>query len=151
MGKYEQYIKWVIALIIVFIVYKIAMIFKKEQQSEKSLEDMSRKIDTRKLSFTDISYINMANALYNAMRDSGTNEATIFANMRALKTDMDFYKLVEKFGIRKYTLTGDTLSGAFNLMFGSMNLDLLGWFEQELSEADLEEMRLILRKINVII
>lgn len=150
MEKYKEYIKYAVILIVVFLIYKIAKIFEKEKQAEETIQDISKKIDTKKLSFTDISYINMANSLYNAMRDSGTNEAQIFAVLNACKNDMDFYRLFEKFGVRKYVLSGDTLSGAFTFLFGSMNLDLFGWFEQELSEADLERVRLILRKINII-
>ena len=80
-----------------------------------------------------------ANRLENAMFDIGTDESGIFEGFGSLRTNGDFIKLKQAFGIREYT--GGYLPG-----FLSPDLGLDGWIQQELDGSEINELNAILQR-----
>jgi len=80
-----------------------------------------------------------ANRLENAMFDIGTDESGIFEVFGSLRTNGDFIKLKQAFGIREYT--GGYLPG-----FLSPDLGLDGWIQQELDGSEINELNAILQR-----
>jgi len=80
-----------------------------------------------------------ANRLENAMFDIGTDENAIFEVFGSLRTNGDFIKLKQAFGVREYT--GGYLPG-----FVSPDLGLDGWIQQELDGSEISELNAILQR-----
>jgi hypothetical protein len=80
-----------------------------------------------------------ANRLENAMFDIGTDENAIFEVFGSLRTNGDFIKLKQAFGIREY-------SGGFLPGFVSPDLGLDGWIQQELDGSEINELNAILQR-----
>lgn len=77
--------------------------------------------------------INVADALHTAMKDTGTDEDTIF-NVLAPITQLQFSLVIQKFGSRLYN---DTLG---NSVWGTPR-PLKHWLKEELSSSDYETLR----------
>lgn len=116
---------------------------KKQKEFEKKIDPVlqaQKEVIATDVSFTDSEYIQMADAIQEAMNDVGTDEEKIKAVFQRLKTKSDFLKLVEFFGTRTIH------SGWLWLTHTGTLYQLL---ESELSASDKEEMNQILRNISV--
>lgn len=77
--------------------------------------------------------LNVAETLHTAMKDSGTDEDTIF-NVLAPLSQAQFLTVIQKFGNRLYNdWTGNSIWGSPQ--------PLKHWFQQELSASDYETLR----------
>jgi predicted ATP-dependent endonuclease of OLD family len=108
---------------------EIKISFKGEKESEFSCE----------LHHDNQPYSEWANRLENAMFDIGTDENAIFEVFGSLRTNGDFIKLKQAFGIREY-------SGGFLPGFVSPDLGLDGWIQQELDGSEINELNAILQR-----
>ncbi|PRY97733.1 hypothetical protein BY457_11113 [Marinilabilia salmonicolor] len=93
------------------------------------------------LSFSDSEYGIMAQSLYLAMDGPGTDEETIFAIIQSMRNRDDLLMLIKAFGIRRYGVVT-------SLWFGS-DLNLVGWFNEELGSKDKIRVREIFNALNV--
>jgi hypothetical protein len=75
-----------------------------------------------------------ANTLYGAMLDFGTDEATIFNTMEKIKTKDDMLLVIKTFGMKMY-LWGTRAA------FLGQDYNLIGWFRFELSDKDIEKIK----------
>nr|WP_319401771.1 hypothetical protein [uncultured Carboxylicivirga sp.] len=75
-----------------------------------------------------------ANTLYGAMLDFGTDEATIFNTMERIKTKDDMLLVIKTFGMKMY-LWGTRAA------FLGQDYNLIGWFRFELSDKDIEKIK----------
>ena len=91
---------------------------------------------TPTLSNTEIQSI--ANTQFSAMADLGTNEALLFSSIKNL-SGADLVRVFQAFGIKSYSLTGSWFGIGYDL-------DLFGWYKEELGESDLKKMRQIWAK-----
>ena len=73
------------------------------------------------------------------MFDIGTDENAIFEVFGSLRTNGDFIKLKQAFGIREY-------SGGYLPGFVSPDLGLDGWIQQELDGSEINELNAILQR-----
>ncbi|MEN2415538.1 hypothetical protein [Flavobacterium mesophilum] len=77
---------------------------------------------------------NIAQTLYEAMKDSGTEEDAIFEALKTV-TQAQFTQVVEAFGKKPYnTTTGNQYN--FNPFSDLPKLDLKTWLKEELSVKD---------------
>lgn len=115
----------------------------------ESNEDTSEQIDKEaaaaenqgiKLSYPLSNYNIWADTLQAAMFDAGTNESAIFSIFRKLKNPRDLLQLVKAFGTRAYY--------SFGWKQGDYNL--AQWFNEELSESEIDEINSILKSNNII-
>lgn len=108
--------------------YKIAK--RNKQTSENSyqiLEDVVKNVPADTIS--EATAKDVANKLYEAMRDNGTDSDIIKSLLiDTTRTSNDLRMVVAAFGLKKYNLTGDPL---FEWM--GKDLDLIGWLNQEVS------------------
>ncbi|WP_035677916.1 hypothetical protein [Flavobacterium limnosediminis] len=84
---------------------------------------------------------NIAEKLYNAMKDSGTDEDLIFNSLQGLSLTQ-FAQVIQAFGKRSYnSLYGNQIN--WNPLFGSLPLEPLQvWLKSELSAKSYETLRL---------
>nr|WP_321411172.1 hypothetical protein [uncultured Carboxylicivirga sp.] len=75
-----------------------------------------------------------ANTLYGAMLDFGTDEKTIFNTMERIKTKDDMLLVIKTFGMKMY-LWGTRAA------FLGQDYNLIGWFRFELSDKDIEKIK----------
>jgi hypothetical protein len=104
------------------------LIVSKLDQSKSSKEGKEAKQELDKLedqgispTINDAQAESFSNSLVSAFEGCGTDEDAVYNIMRQLKNDADVYKLLNKYGIRKYDAcgpwTGDTeksLAGAIS-------------------------------------
>lgn len=82
---------------------------------------------------------NVAEGLYNAMKDSGTEEEAIFEILKPVN-QTQFAQVVEAFGKRSYNkYTGNQYN--FNPFSSLEKLDLKTWLNEELSAKDYAILR----------
>jgi len=151
---FKQLLMYVIILVIVviFILWAKGKIEDEiaESKEKKKEEERTKKIDpvlqaqkeiiTTDISFSDSEYIQMADALQEAMNDIGTDTKKIKAVFQRLKTKSDFLKVVEFFGTR-------TIHSGWLWITTTGTLYQL--LESELNVNDKAEMNQILRNISV--
>jgi len=114
----------------------IKLVIKQEIENEL-------KTDTSKQTYPLSQYSQFAQKIENAGHDIGTDEASMFAVFRKIKTNKDLLLLKKAFGTRPYT--GDILP-----YFVLRNdLDLQGWITSELSSSDVTKINTILRNNGV--
>jgi hypothetical protein len=84
--------------------------------------------------------LTVANSLWKAMKDTGTDENKIFATLKNVTQDQ-FALVIQKFGMLKYNpLTGSQLN--LNPFSELKRYSLPEWLEYELSESSYETLRL---------
>ena len=129
-----------------YLLYKLIQKAKQSQSPEgKESKEIENEIktDTSKQSYPLSQYSQMAQKIEGAGHDIGTDEASIYAVFRKIKTNKDFLLLKKAFGTRPYT--GDILP-----YFVLRNdLDLQGWLTSELSSSELTKVNTILRNNGV--
>lgn len=83
----------------------------------------------------------IAERLYFAMADMGTVEGMLFSSLENL-TGPQLIMVYNAFGLRPYGWTGNWFGLGYNL-------DLFGWFNQELNAQDLAKMKQLWAKTNL--
>lgn len=92
-------------------------------------------IDDTKVTISDALANTYANQLYNAMKDNGTDEDTIYSVLEKLQKKDDFLKVYNTFGKKSYYIDGEPTISAW--LFGYKDLDLVEWFRKELGYSNL--------------
>lgn len=124
-GKQLEYLKWIIFVLVIFLIYKIVNkfgIFDKsqkqteteqseqstnEQTTEEAIKDVQEKRPYLKATLTGLQYVNIANDIYNAVSNSakisklGTDESLIYRAFLKLNNDVDIITLTKVFGVRE--------------------------------------------------
>ncbi|MBF03229.1 MAG: hypothetical protein CMP76_08030 [Flavobacterium sp.] len=104
---------------------------KKKQDAGGQVNDPTNNNDS---SSTFFDPVKVAEILYKAMKDVGTDEDLIFNTLKNV-SQVQFAKVIEAFGVRNYnTFTGNT----FSLVKHSLPV----WLESELSESDYSTLKL---------
>ena len=76
----------------------------------------------------------IANNLYGAMRTFGTDEKLIFSSIDLVNTRDDMLLVIRTFGLKRY------LVGTWSRFLGN-DINLIGWLRAELSESDLNKLK----------
>jgi len=84
---------------------------------------------------SDLKAKQIANVLYNAMKNPGTDEQAIFQALQGLSYN-DFVKVSNAFGMKYY----DKVLGVEGGWLFNDPLDLTGWLYQELNNSDLAKL-----------
>jgi hypothetical protein len=92
--------------------------------------------------FTQQEAQTIADRLYYAMADIGTDESLMFASLQNL-TAQQLIMVYNAFGTRPYAYSGTWFGLGYPL-------DLFGWFNKELSGNDLSRMKQIWAKTNLL-
>ena len=86
----------------------------------------------------------IAETLYNAMKKTGTDEASVFSTLKLLNENQ-FKEVITVFGKRKYNLTmGNTTEYFWNTL---NEYDLKIWLKNELDDSDYTILKLKFPKI----
>jgi hypothetical protein len=149
-SELPQWAKGLISVAVVggvgYLVYKLLQKAKESQSPEgieaKEIENELR-IDTSKQSYPLSQYSQMAQKIEAAGHDIGTDEESIYAVFRKIKSNKDFLLLKKAFGVRDYT--GDILP----FMITRNRLDLQGWIVNELSSSEVKKVNAILKNNKV--
>jgi hypothetical protein len=123
-----------IAGAIVFAVYKLSGLFKKQEASSNLNVPGGG-------SLTQLDADLIGQRLYNAMSGVGTDESTLFAELEN-RTAAQLVDIYNAYGTPYYFLYGG------DPYFGAPT-DLFGWFNNELSGNDLSRMKQIFAKTNL--
>ena len=94
-------------------------------------------ITTSNLTITNEQALTLANKLYGAMADSGTDENQILACLEGRTAD-DVRLIYKTFGVKPYGTTGKP-----TFSFYAKDLDLTGWLRKELSGSTLKKVQAI--------
>ncbi len=86
-------------------------------------------------------YERIAENQFNAMRKVGTNEDSLFADLKGLSKG-ELEQVYNSFGTRFYSWFGQTGFLAENGISG-IKLDLFNWYKKELSKKQLSQMRMV--------
>lgn len=125
---------------VAFLVWKFRGIFS---QSEKLSNPFSTLSLLRSKSKAELDTI--ADIQEMAMGDNGTDEDTLFNSLEGLNK-YDLKELLNSFGKRKYL----SLFGTKGYSFTGTNISLMEWYLNELSGKDLQRMRDIWKKAEII-
>jgi hypothetical protein len=146
-------VKGIVILILLFIVYKIYVKFKKNiDQGKRDREiqhdikdiintqgtDPGAHVSSNVRTYKDADYKLMAESLYSAMDGVGTDEGTIFSIISSLRTKADWYALVDAFGTRETSSMWSDFKGT-----------LTKWLSDELSDSEKERVNQTLSKFDV--
>lgn len=105
-----------------------------------SIADM--KIQSGNLSISPDTAALMAQTLYQAMANFGTDEKAIYSVFSKVQTKDDLLLLISKFGLRK-NLWG-TRAG-----FIGQNVNLITWLNTDLSSRELDKIRPLFDRFNI--
>ena len=92
-------------------------------------------VDVTKVTISDSLANTYSNQLYNAMKDNGTDEDTIYSVLEKLQKKDDFLKVYNTFGKKSYYIDGEPTISAW--LFGYKDQDLVEWFRSELGYSNL--------------
>lgn len=120
--------------------YLLYFLFLRRKKSEVAEEQaLQQEGSSSAPTYPASQFYGWANRLENAMFDIGTDENAIFEVFGSLRTNGDFIKLKQAFGIREY-------SGGYLPGFVSPDLGLDGWIQQELDGSEISELNAILQR-----
>jgi hypothetical protein len=136
-NSFKPYLIWLFPVAIILVV--LYFFFDKILIAIKSL--FSNGVDYKTLgtfgaTISDFDSKRIAEGLYVAMYEFGTDEAQIFSLLKGVAKP-DFAKIYNSFGQRYYMEYTGTWSDASL----GVNLDLWGWLKSELSAGDLELLK----------
>lgn len=142
-GENKEIILGAMVLILAFYIYKG---IKKKSIGESGggtfIDKKTKPLDNSiKPTLTNTQATQVAETLFRYMNQFGTKEDELLKECRKYN-GADLQKIFEAFGVRKYFVTG------WSKVLGEQ-LNLFGWFSEELSGSDLEEMREIWEKANL--
>jgi Icc-related predicted phosphoesterase len=129
-------------LIMLFFVSKKVIELFKIDHLKKAQRKASQSINKNNLTYTDEFYEKQASILFAAMNGAGTNYTAVKNSLSLLKTKDDFNKLYVAYGVRKSTVAWG---------FGQDPQDLMQWLLEDLSNSQMNEVRQMLKKIDVVI
>jgi hypothetical protein len=115
------------------------LFFRRKQSDVAEQQALQQEGSSSAATYPDSQFYGWANRLENAMFDIGTDENAIFEVFGSLRTNGDFIKLKQAFGVREY-------SGGFLPGFVSPDLGLDGWIQQELDGSEINELNAILQR-----
>jgi hypothetical protein len=115
------------------------LFFRRKQSDVAEQQALQQEGSSSASTYPASQFYGWANRLENAMFDIGTDENAIFEVFGSLRTNGDFIKLKQAFGIREY-------SGGFLPGFVSPDLGLDGWIQQELDGSEINELNAILQR-----
>jgi hypothetical protein len=92
-------------------------------------------VEVSKVTISDALANTYSNQLYNAMKDSGTDEDTIYSVLEKLQKKDDFLKVYNTFGKKSYYVVGEPTISAW--LFGYKDQDLVEWLRSELGYSNL--------------
>jgi hypothetical protein len=115
------------------------LFFRRKQSDVAEQQALQQEGSSSAPTYPASQFYGWANRLENAMFDIGTDENAIFEVFGSLRTNGDFIKLKQAFGIREY-------SGGFLPGFVSPDLGLDGWIQQELDGSEINELNAILQR-----
>lgn len=108
--------------------------------------------DTNKSTITDAVANAYSNQLFNAMKDSGTDENTIKVVLQKLQKKEDFLKVYNSFGKKSYGKFLDNgepnlLNTTIGLFGGYTDIDLVEWFKKEVGYLNYPTYSLIKKTV----
>lgn len=109
--------------------------------------------DEKLSTITDSVANNYANQLFNAMRNSGTDENTIYSVLQKLQKKEDFLKVYNAFGKKSYGKFLDNgepnlLNSTIGFFGGYDNIDLIEWLRKEVGILNYPTYSLIKKTVN---
>jgi hypothetical protein len=119
-------------------------IYRKIKGSTKETpgNDLSRlSIDKSRLTYSESEYGLMAQRLFLAMDRIGYDSGVVLSVMGSMCTRDDLLMLIKTFGIRRY--------GIITSLFFGQDLNLIGWFVEELNDGDSARVGGIFRTFNI--
>lgn len=133
--------KTIIIVVAVAIVVTIAafIVFKQLKKSDDYTREAGRTIDKNDLSYDNLTYQNLAEAIFGEMDGPGTDEAGVLSILGQLNTKSDWLKLVEAYGVKENTDFWDSFKSG----------NLMQWLISEHDSDELDEIRSVLSKIGV--
>lgn len=129
-----------VAIVVIVIISQIVKLLKKQDSLTRAAR---RDIDKNKLSYADIEYKIMAENLFEAMNGFGTDEDYIYTTLSKLKSEADWYKLIDVYGVREHS---DSAYGGFWCFKGN----LIESLNNELSSSEKARVSSILASIGVV-
>jgi hypothetical protein len=96
---------------------------------EDKVKLVDNSIKKSNLTISETTAQNIADNLFNAMNDAGTNELAIYKEFERISTTDDMKLVYTKFGVKKYSWYGQFFLGEF--------MDLNQWLHEELNVQDL--------------
>ena len=142
-------VTFVILIVVIIVITKVGKLFSgggllsqedntaREKQDRDAMQSM--KIDESKMTKTMLAINSIADILYAAMDDFGTDEGAIFAALKGLN-EYDLKALWKVFGYREESVFGATIFRG----------NLFDWFQTELSAADFEKIKVIFSKTGLL-
>lgn len=113
-------------------------------QTEKLNQSIQEtKVTTANLTITQAQADMLANKLYGAMADTGTDEKQILACLEGRTAD-DVRLIYKTFGVKPYGTTGKP-----TFSFYAKDLDLTGWLRKELSGSTLKKVQAIFENAGI--
>jgi len=137
----------ILVALIVYFAYRIVDKYFKVNSADNTTPITSpdvNKIDYDKnnLTINQSDAIVMANSLYSAMADYGTNKSIIYGVFDRLNTRDDLLLLIKTFGLRRYWM------GTRSVYLGN-DIGLNAWLSEELSAAELIPVTKKYKQLNV--
>lgn len=123
--------------------FVVVGVYKKIFPPEKTLDQLSDDNDFSPTGLSDANAKLIADRLYAAMVQVGTNEDEIFSAVEGLNVN-DFNKVYKAFGLRQYSLFWGNVGDPFT----SDKHDLITWLTNELSDNDLNKLRTSIPGLN---
>ena len=106
--------------------------------------------DPTKVTITDATANSYANQLFDAMKNSGTDENAIYSIFNKIQKKDDFLKVYNTFGKKSYVgyFTGGSPSTPDKWLGNYDDLDLVEWLKQELSITNYPTYNLVKKTVN---
>lgn len=130
--------------------WRIYRNWKENKDKRKFSRQLNQlQVTRRNLNYDQTDYDLMVQDLLSAMDGSGTRESTIVSIFTQPNMNRDdLLKLIKDFGIREYGNTGKPGWWSRNL-WGEEPLNLIGWLKAEMTDSELERVRLVFRQNNI--
>lgn len=129
-----------VAIVVIVIITQIVKLLKKQDSLTRGAR---RDTDRGKLNYADTDYRTMAENLFEAMNGAGTDEDSIYTTLSKLKSEADWYRLVDVYGVRE-------LSNSAYMGFWSFKGNLIESLNKELSSSEKARVSSILASIGVV-
>ncbi|MCK9256321.1 MAG: hypothetical protein M0P36_11115 [Bacteroidales bacterium] len=129
-----------IVIVVIVIISQIVKLLKKQDSLTRGAR---RDTDKDKLSYTDTEYKIMAENLFEAMNGIGTDEDSIYTTLSKLKSQADWFKLIDVYGVREH-------SQSSYMGFWSFTGNLIESLNNELSSSEKARVSSILASIGVV-
>lgn len=141
-GDNKEIVIGAMVLILAYYIYKgLKKKSKGEDGGGSNVGIDTKPLDVSKSTLTNTQATQVAEKLFRYMNQFGTKESKLLEECKKYN-GADLQKIFEAFGVRKYFVTG------WSKVLGEQ-LNLFGWFGEELSGSDLDEMREIWKKSNL--